>query len=125
MSQYDSNHHDHHIVPIPVYLAIFVALLVLTGVTIWVAFLDLGAWDFLHTPLALAIASIKAVLVVLWFMHVKYTVRLTWVFIAAGMLWLLILIAITLADYVGQSWEYQSEGWRAADRVVETVERRV
>ena len=85
MSHSEAGHDGHHVVPIPVYLGIFAALLVLTGVTVWVAFLDLGSWDFLHTPLALAIACLKATLVVLWFMHVKYSVRLIWVFIASGL----------------------------------------
>ncbi len=115
MSQHE--HAGHHIVPVPIYVAIFIALLVLTGLTVWVAFLDLGEWGFLHTPLALAIASLKAMLVVLWFMHVKYSVRLTWVFIVAGLLWLLILILITVGDYAGRNWEYRSEGWRATEMV--------
>jgi len=105
-------HGSHHIVPIPVYLAIFISLLALTGLTVWVAFLPLGSASFLHTPLALGIATAKALLVVLWFMHVKYSVRLTWVFIASGILWLAFLIFITLGDYVGRHWEYQAEGWR-------------
>lgn len=105
---------SHHIVPIPIYVAIFAALLVLTAVTVWIAFQDLYGLDWLHTPLALGIATLKAVLVVLWFMHVKYSVRLTWVFIASGILWLGILLAITIGDYVGRSWEHQGQGWQAS-----------
>lgn len=104
---------SHHIVPIPVYLAIFASLLGLTGVTVWVAFQELHAANWLHTPLALGIATAKAVLVVLWFMHVKYGVRLVWVFIASGLLWLAILLAITGGDYMGRRWEQQSLGWQA------------
>lgn len=117
MSHTEAGHDGHHVVAIPVYLAIFVALLVLTGVTVWVAFLDLGSWDFLHTPLALAIATLKATLVVLWFMHVKYSVKLTWVFIAVGLVWLLLLIGITVADYAGRNWEHIEDGWRAVELV--------
>lgn len=108
-----------HVVPVSVYLVIFGSLLVLTGLTTWVAFIPLGEWSFLHTPVALAIAGVKATLVALWFMHVKYSVRLTWVFIAAGLVWLAILIFITGADYAGRGWEYSSGGWRAtADAVL-------
>lgn len=117
MSDHKDHHDGHHVVPVPIYLGIFAALLVLTGVTVWVAFLDLGSWGFLHTPLALAIAGLKAGLVVLWFMHVKYSVRLTWIFIAAGILWLLLLIVITVADYAGRNWELQDPGWRATEVV--------
>ena len=105
---------SHHIVSIPVYLAIFAALLVLTAVTVWVAFLDLHDADWLHTPLALGIATFKALLVVLWFMHVKYSVRLVWVFVISGILWLGILLAITGGDYVGRRWEQQGQGWQAS-----------
>lgn len=107
----------HHVVPVPVYVTIFVALLVLTGLTVWVAFVDLGGWGFLHTPIALGIATLKAVLVVLWFMHVRYSVRLIWMFITAGLVWLAILIAIVVGDYAGRSWEYSDEGWRATESV--------
>lgn len=105
---------SHHIVPIPVYLAIFGALLILTGVTVWVAFQDMHGADWMHTPLALGIATAKAILVVLWFMHVKYSVRLVWVFIVSGLLWLAILLAVTGGDYVGRRWEQPGTPWQAA-----------
>ena len=114
MSGSEHSRSGHHVVSIPVYVAIFVSLLVLTALTVWAAFVDLGSWGYMHTPIALGIASLKAVLVLWWFMHVKYSVRLTWVFIAAGLLWLVILIAITVGDYVGRDWEARSEGWRSA-----------
>ena len=119
-----SNKHNgsHHIMGIPVYMAVFMTLMGLTALTVWVAFLDLGSWSFLHTPLALIIASVKAFVVLWWFMHVKFSVRLTWIFIASGILWLGILLAITIGDYVGRTWEAQAEGWQAA-AVTETVER--
>lgn len=87
---------SEHIVPLRVYLAVFAALLVLTALTVWVAYLDLGA---LNTPIALTIAVTKGLLVVLFFMHVRYGTRLTWVFAAAGFFWLAILFMFTLADY--------------------------
>jgi len=104
-------HFSHHVVPVPVYVAIFVALLVLTGLTVWVATLELGEWNWLHTPLALTIAVVKATLVVLWFMHVRYSEKLTWVFIAAGILWLGFLIVITMADYLSRNRDAEPSSW--------------
>lgn len=102
-----------HIVPLRVYLTIFALLMVLTALTVWVALVDLGAHGWLHTSLALGIASVKATLVVLWFMHVKYGSRLIWVFLAAGIACLALLIGITVGDYVGRTWEPEPNDWRA------------
>jgi cytochrome c oxidase subunit 4 len=79
------------------YLGVFVALLVLTGVTVAVAHVDLGAWN---NVVMLGIAGIKAALVVLFFMHVWDSDRLTKLTVVAGFLWLAILIGITLTDYL-------------------------
>ena len=111
---HDAHADEPHIVPLGVYLTIFAALMVLTGLTVWVAIVDLGAYSWLHTPLALVIATAKATLVVLWFMHVKYGSRLIWVFLAAGLAWLVILLAITVGDYVGRTWEPAPNAWQAA-----------
>jgi cytochrome c oxidase subunit 4 len=88
-----------HISPIGIYVAIFAALMVLTGLTAWVAFLDLGA---LNNVVALTIAVIKMSLVILFFMHVKYSSRLTKLVVVSGFLWLLILLAFTFADYASR-----------------------
>jgi cytochrome c oxidase subunit 4 len=90
-----------HIAPKSLYYTIFAALMVCTALTVWVAFIDLGA---LNTPLALAIAVFKATLVVLFFMHVKYSPRLTWLVVLGSLLWLAILIVMTLGDYLTRSW---------------------
>ncbi len=96
--------HDHeyseHVVPVGVYLAVFGALLVLTAVTVWTSHIQLGA---LNTPLALAIAFTKAILVILFFMHVKYSSRLVWLSVGAGFFWLFHLLAGTAADYASRS----------------------
>jgi len=85
------------IVSVRAYVLVFIGLLVLTGITTAVAFVDLGAgWN---TALALAIAVMKALLVILFFMHVLYSRPLTWVFVGAGFFWLVILFVLTLADY--------------------------
>ncbi|MFN0242622.1 MAG: cytochrome C oxidase subunit IV family protein [Planctomycetota bacterium] len=90
-----------HLVPLKIYYGIFGALLVLTGVTVAVAFVDLGP---LNTVVALSIAVLKALLVVLYFMHVRYSSRLTWVFVAAGFVWFLIMIGFTLTDFQTRLW---------------------
>lgn len=92
---------SQHVVPPKAYLAVFAALVVLTAVTTSVAFLDLGPWN---TAVALAIAFTKATLVVLIFMHLKYSSRLTRVVVAGGLFWLAILLALTLSDFFTRGW---------------------
>lgn len=91
----DSQH--SHIVPLSTYYAIFAALIVGTVITVWVAFIDLGA---LNTVVAMAIACTKATLVVLYFMHVKYSSKLTWAVVSGSVFWLLIMLALTFNDYL-------------------------
>jgi cytochrome c oxidase subunit 4 len=96
---------SNHIVPLRVYFTIFAALMVLTAVTVWVAFMDLGTiWGPLNSVIALSIATLKATLVVLFFMHVRYSSRLTALAIAAGLFWLAIFIALTMNDYLSRAW---------------------
>lgn len=84
------------VVSVRTYAVVFLALLVLTAVTTTIAFVDLGgAWN---NAVALTIAVAKALLVILYFMHVRYSDKLTWVFAAAGFFWLLILIGGTMDD---------------------------
>jgi cytochrome c oxidase subunit 4 len=90
-----------HIVPPKVYFAVFGALLALTAITTAVSFVDLGPWS---TVVALGIACLKGTLVVLFFMHVKYSPRLTQVTIAGGLFWLAIMIALTLSDFMTRGW---------------------
>ena len=92
---------SEHIVSKKVYYVIFGALMVLTALTVWVANIDLGS-EKLNTVVALAIAVTKAMLVVLYFMHVRYSSRLTWVVVAGGFLWLLIMVGLTLSDYLSR-----------------------
>ena len=79
-----------------VYFTIFALLLFFTFVTVWVASIDLGP---LNTIVALTVAVTKAILVALWFMHIKYSNRLTQIVVASGLFWLVIMIALTLFDY--------------------------
>jgi cytochrome c oxidase subunit 4 len=85
----------------PTYFAIFAALLVLTGTTVLVAYLPLGGW---HTVMALVIAVTKAVLVLLFFMHLLHSPRLMWVVVAAGAFWLCIMLTLTFSDYLTRHW---------------------
>ncbi len=97
----------HHIVPIPLYLAIFGALLVGTALTVWVSTFDLGA---LSIYAAMAIAATKASLVVLFFMHVKYSSKLVQLAAVTGFIWLGIMLSMTFADFGTRDWQ-PLEGW--------------
>jgi cytochrome c oxidase subunit 4 len=88
-----------HISPKSTYYAIFGALMVLTAVTVAVAFVNLGALNF---PVALAIAITKATLVVLFFMHVKYSSQLTKLFVGMAFFFLFVLFGLTLTDYLSR-----------------------
>jgi cytochrome c oxidase subunit IV len=90
-----------HVAPKSLYYLIFLALLVGTGLTVVVAFYDLG---FMNNVVMLTIASAKALLVILFFMHVRWSSRLTWVVAASGFVWLLILFGITMTDYLSRGW---------------------
>jgi cytochrome c oxidase subunit IV len=83
------------------YFTIFGALMVLTGLTVWASFQPLGIWN---TPVALGIAVAKATLVALFFMHLRYSPKLTSLVIASSLLWLVILFVITMSDYVSRPW---------------------
>src|SRR4029077_6556857 len=87
----------HHIASIRTNILVFVALLVLLFATVGAAYLPLGP---LHFPVAMTFAVVKAVLIVLFFMHVLYSHRLTMVVCLASCLWLGIMIALTLSDYL-------------------------
>lgn len=87
---------DHgHVVPLRVYFAVFAVLLTLTATTTAIAFVDLGR---LNIVIMLTIAVTKATLVILYFMHVRYSDRLTWVVVGSGFVWLMILIGFTMSD---------------------------
>lgn len=92
---------SEHIVSKKMYFLIFGALMVLTIITVVAANIDLGS-EKLNTVVALAIAVTKAMLVILFFMHVRYSSRLTWVVVAGGFLWLLIMVGLTMSDYLSR-----------------------
>jgi cytochrome c oxidase subunit 4 len=90
-----------HVVPKKVYFAIFGILLVLTFLTVLAAFYDLGP---LNPVVAVTIACIKGALVVLFFMHVRYSDKLTWVIVITGFGWIAVLLVLTLSDYFSRGW---------------------
>jgi len=93
--------HVHHIVSPRVYIIIIISLLFLTGVTVGASFLELNVWNPI---IALAIAVVKATLVVLFFMHVKYSTRLTMLTVGAGLFTFMALVGMTLSDYISRAW---------------------
>ena len=124
--QHDATHgtgHDHgpneqdvhdslnHIVSPVTYIIVGVALLILTLSTVWASYLELGTWSpakglfIVWNPIvAIFIACVKATLVVLFFMHVKYSSKLTKLTIGAGLFTFLTLVAMTLSDYISRGW---------------------
>jgi cytochrome c oxidase subunit 4 len=93
-----SNEHAHPTVGL--YVVIILILMSLTVATWLIAFIDLGIWN---PVVALAIACTKATLVILFFMHVYYSNKLTKVTVVAGFFWLLILITLSLSDYLSRA----------------------
>jgi cytochrome c oxidase subunit 4 len=93
--------HEHHIVSPRVYIVIFLALLLGTALTVLASYFELGVFNPI---LAIAIAVTKATLVVLFFMHVRYSSRLTMLTVGAGLFTFMALIGMTLSDYFSRAW---------------------
>lgn len=102
---------SQHVVPVRIYVSVFVALIALTALTTGVAFINLGR---LNTVAALAIAVAKMLLVILFFMHVRYSSGLTRIVIVAAFLWLAILLSLTLSDVLTRPWSPIPSGWSTA-----------
>jgi cytochrome c oxidase subunit 4 len=89
-----------HVVSRKIYIVVWGALMVLMILTAGLSRINLGEWS---TVVALAIAAIKALLVVLFFMHVRYeSQKMAWVFVVAGFFWLAILLSLTMTDYASR-----------------------
>src|SRR6516162_4671695 len=91
---------NKHITSEATYYIIFAALIGLTLLTVGLSFIHLG--ETMHLIVGLTIATTKAVLVVLFFMHLLYSTRLSWVMFLSGLFWLGILLVLTLADYLSR-----------------------
>lgn len=113
---HDAHAQDHR----KTYFRIFAALMVLLVITVFAAFIPVPkGWHVLSTIIAMTIAVVKAMLVILYFMHVREQTRLTKIFVFAAFMWLAILFVFTLADYFTRHWTPTSEGWTMDERVVE------
>jgi cytochrome c oxidase subunit 4 len=96
---------EHHIVPPKVYITIFFVLMVCTLLTVYAATLDLNEYfSGLNIVVALAIATLKASLVVLFFMHGKYSPKRTQLVIICSVFWLAIMLFMTMSDYTTRLW---------------------
>jgi cytochrome c oxidase subunit IV len=95
---------SEHIVSPKVYVAIFAALMIGTAITVWAAFQNFGPFNIV---IALAIATIKATFVVLYFMHARYSPHRTQLVIVCAIFWLAIMLGLTLSDYQTRPHEMQ------------------
>ncbi len=98
---------SEHIVPRKTYFSVFAALLVATALTVFVANQDFGK---MNDVVAMTVAVTKMMLVLLFFMHVRYSSRLIWVIVASMFFWLLILLSLTLTDYTSRGWFSSNAG---------------
>jgi len=101
-----ANHSEHtdyvgHIIPARIYYVIWAILMVMTATTVFAATLELHVFNIV---LALLIATFKGTLVVLFFMHLRYSTKLTMVTVVASVFWLFILFALTMTDYITRAW---------------------
>jgi cytochrome c oxidase subunit IV len=90
-----------HISSVKVYVGVFMLLMVMTAITVAVAFVHLG---FFNNVVAVGIATFKATMVILYFMHVKYSSHLTKLVVVSGFFFLIILLGLTMADYASRGW---------------------
>ena len=92
---------SEHIVSPKLYVLVFLGLIIFTGLTYSIALINLGPFNAM---VAIIIAMIKTMLVILFFMHVKYSPKMTKVTIISGFFFLLILIALSMTDYISRPW---------------------
>jgi cytochrome c oxidase subunit 4 len=92
---------SQHVLSLRTYYTIFAILMVLLFLTIAVAYVDLGV---LGVPVAMTIATVKAILILLYFMHVKFSDKLVWIFSTAAFFWLVFLLLLVLGDYASRDW---------------------
>ena len=101
-----ANHSEHtdyvgHVIPAKLYVLIWAILMFLTATTVFAATLELGVFNIV---VALLIATIKGTLVVLFFMHLRYSTKLTMVTVVAALFWLFIMFSLTMTDYASRAW---------------------
>jgi cytochrome c oxidase subunit 4 len=98
----------HKVVPVKNYVLVFLILIALTITTVAVSKIELGEFNFI---VAMTIAVIKAVLVILFFMHVKGSSAMTKLFVGAGFFWMAILLVFVLSDYLSRGWVPRPFWW--------------
>jgi cytochrome c oxidase subunit 4 len=91
--------HNHHIIPVRTYLIVFALLMALLVITVTVSLFDFG---MLNLFVALSIATVKAGLIMVYFMHLRYSSKLIWIFAGLGFFGLIIMILIAMGDYVAR-----------------------
>ena len=101
MSEHDDYH--LHVAPVGMYVKVFLALFILTIVTWAIALVDLGS---MNTVVAIAIAMLKASLVVMFFMHLKYNAKILWLVALSGLLMTVVMFCFTMSDYVSRAAPY-------------------
>ena len=101
MNVTDPEHVDHHIVSPMVYTVVYITLLACTGLTVFAAYQEFGVFNPI---IAVGIACFKASIVILWFMHIKYSTKLIKFVVFSGFLTFLILVMMTLLDYFTRAW---------------------
>jgi len=99
---------SEHIIEKKIYYTVFGSLMALLGATVAIAYIHLGK---LNMVAAVSIAVIKAVLIILYFMHVRYSSRLLWIFVCAGFFWLGIMFALSFSDFLTRGWLPLPTGW--------------
>ena len=107
MNTHEQSTHGH-VPQVKTLVLVWAALIVLTGTTAAVSYIDVGEWNIV---VALLIAVTKASMVAWVFMGVRYSTNLTRLFCVAGLVWLSILILITASDYTTRNWIYQAQPW--------------
>ena len=102
----DTHESDHHIVPVSLYWKVIGTLMVLLIITLGAAAVDFSqispSLASLNIIIAMTIAVVKAVLIILYFMHVRFSSKLVWLFAGAAFYWVVILFALTLTDYMSR-----------------------
>jgi cytochrome c oxidase subunit IV len=99
---------SEHIVEKKTYYSVFAALMILLAATVGIAYIHVGE---LNIVAALTIAFIKAALIILYFMHVRYSSRLLWVFVGAGFFWLGIMFILSFSDFLTRGWLPVPTSW--------------
>ncbi len=99
MTTQTEHHDDHHVMSVKTYLLVFAGLMVLLVITLAVGYIDFGS---LNKIVTIAVATVKAGLIMTYFMHLIHSKKLTWVFAGLGFFFLVIMLLITMSDYVAR-----------------------